>query len=155
MPPIVDVAQVLESLSSLPVEVHKPGDLVLAAGRATGKLLILKEGAVEVVRGGVRIAEVSTPGAVFGELALLLGQPHSANVRALAPSTFHVAHAGTFLRVNPVAALYVAVILAERLDQVNRHLVEARSQLDPAERGGVLDRMIDNIAQALRYAPPL
>jgi len=112
-------------------------------------------GAVEVVRGGVQIAEVSAPGAVFGELAILLGQPHTADVRALQPSTFHVAHGQTFLQVNPTAALYVAVILAERLDLVNRYLVEARSRLRPAERGGMLDQMIDNIAQALRYGPPL
>jgi CRP/FNR family transcriptional regulator, cyclic AMP receptor protein len=155
MPPILDPALVLERLSSLPLEVYEPGAVVLAAGTATGKLLVLKEGAVEVVRGGVRIAEVSAPGAVFGELAILLGQPHTADVRALRPSTFHVAHGRTFLQVNPTAALYVAVILAERLDLVNRYLVEARSQLRPAEHGGMLDQMIDNIAQALRYGPPL
>jgi CRP/FNR family transcriptional regulator, cyclic AMP receptor protein len=103
----------------------------------------------------VRIAEVSEPGALFGELALLLGRPHTADVRALKPSTFHVAHAGTFLRVNPVAAVYVAVILAERLDQVNRYLVEARGHLNPAERGGMLDRLIDNIARTLRHGLPL
>ncbi len=116
MPSILDPALVLEKLSSLPLEVHQPGDVVLAAGTTTGKLLILKQGVVEVVRDGVRLAEVSTPGAVFGELAVLLGQPHTADVRALQPSSFHVAHGQTFLQVNPTAALYVAVILAERLD---------------------------------------
>ena len=155
MLPIVDPALVLARLSSLPVEVHRSGELVLATGDTTGKLLILKEGAVEVVRGGVRLAEVSEPGAVFGELALLLGRPHTADVRALRPSTFHVADGRSLLQVDPSAALYVAVILAGRLDLVNRYLIEARSQLRPAERGSVLDQMIDNIAEALRFGPPL
>jgi CRP/FNR family transcriptional regulator, cyclic AMP receptor protein len=155
MSPILDVALVLERLSSLPVEIHQPGEVVLAAGGTTGKLLILKEGSVEVVREGVRLAEVSEPGAVFGELALLLGRPHTADVRALQPSTFHVAHGRTFLQANPTAALYVAVILAQRLDLVNSYLIEARSQLKPSERGGVLDRMIDNIAEALRFGLPM
>jgi CRP/FNR family transcriptional regulator, cyclic AMP receptor protein len=155
MPPILDTALVLERLSSLPVEVHEPGSVVLAAGPATGKLLILKAGAVEVVRDGVRLAEVNEPGAVFGELALLLGRPHTADVRALQPSTFYVAEGHNFLESNPTAALYVAVILAGRLDLVNRYLIEARNQLKPAERGGVLDRMIDNIAEALRFGLPM
>ena len=155
MLPILDTALVLERLSSLPIEVHEPGSVVLAAGANTGKLLILKEGAVEVVREGVRLAEVGEPGAVFGELAILLGRPHTADVRTLQPSTFYVADGRTFLQVNPTAALYVAIVLAQRLDLVNSYLIEARSRLRPAERGGVLDQMIDNIAQALRFGPPL
>jgi CRP-like cAMP-binding protein len=155
MSPILDMQLVLAKLSFLPVEVHPPGDLVLAAGGTTGKLLILKEGAVEVVRDGVRLAEVGEPGAVFGELALLLGRPHTADVRALAPSTFYVADGRTLLQVDPTAALYVAVVLAGRLDLVNRYLIEARSQLKPAERGHVLDQMFDNIAQALRFGLPM
>jgi CRP/FNR family transcriptional regulator, cyclic AMP receptor protein len=155
MSPILDPALTMARLSSLPVEIHPPGGLVLATGSTTGKLLILKQGAVEVVRDGMRLAEVSEPGAVFGELALLLGRPHTADVRALERSTFHVADGRTFLRVDPTAALYVAVILAGRLDLVNSYLIEARSQLKPAERGSVLEQMIDNIAEALRFGPPL
>jgi CRP/FNR family cyclic AMP-dependent transcriptional regulator len=155
MLPILDMTLVSQRLSSLPVEVHEPGSLVLAAGATTGKLLILKQGAVEVVREGVRLAEVSEPGAVFGELALLLGRPHTADVRTLGPSTFYVADGRTFLQGDPAAALYVAVILAQRLDLVNSYLIDARSELEPAEQGGVLDQMIDNIARACRFGLPM
>ncbi len=155
MPPMLDVALVLQRLSSLPVEVHGPGSVALAAGAATGKLLVLKEGVVEVVRDGVRLAEVSEPGTMFGELSLLLGRPHTADVRAVERSTFHVADGRSFLEIDPSAALYLAVVLAGRLDLVNSYLIEARSQLRPAERGSVFDQMIDNIAQALRFGPPL
>jgi CRP-like cAMP-binding protein len=155
MSPVLDARSMLEQLSSLPVEIHQPGSMVLAAGVSTGKLLVLKEGAVEVRLDGVRIAEVSDPGAVFGELGLLLGQPHTADVVALAPSTFHVADGRTFLRVNPTAALYVAMVLAHRLAAVNRYLVEARSQLTPAAPSRVFDEMVENIAEAIRYGPPM
>ena len=112
MPPLLDAPAVLENF------VAADGDVW--AGRSgsgrrqrTGKLLIMKEGAVEVVRGGMRIAEIAEPGAVFGDLAALLDQPHSADVRALAPSTFYVADGRTILRVDPIATLYVAVVLAQ------------------------------------------
>ena len=99
MPPILDSFAVLGKLASLPVETYGQGELVLAGGSATGKLLIMTEGAVEVVRAGVRIAEIAEPGAVFGDLAVLLDQPHSADVRTLQPSTFRVADGRTILRV--------------------------------------------------------
>ena len=98
----------------------RAGDTVLAAASTTGRLLILKEGAVEVVKDGVEIAKVAEPGAVFGELSVLLGQPHTADVRALEPSQFHVADAGALLRVEPFALLYVATVLARRLDGANQ-----------------------------------
>jgi CRP-like cAMP-binding protein len=144
----------LEQLSSLPVEVHEEGSLVLAAGAATGKLLIMKEGAVEVVIEGTRVAEVREPGAVFGEIALLLGRPHGADVRALRRSTFHVADGPSYLRADPAAALYLAVVLAQRVAAVDRHLVAARQELRSGSRG-VVDEMIDNLAATLRYGPPL
>jgi CRP/FNR family transcriptional regulator, cyclic AMP receptor protein len=43
-------------------------------------LLFLRSGAVEVVKEGVRIANLSAPGSVFGEQATLLDQPHTADV---------------------------------------------------------------------------
>ncbi len=126
---------------------------MIATGTTTGKLLVLKEGAVEVRRDGVRLAEVSEPGAVFGELGILLGQPHTADVLTLAPSTFHVAAGDSLLRIDPTAALYVAMVLAHRLHLVNHHLLEARGQLGKSQ--GVFDEMVSNIAEAIRYGPPM
>jgi CRP/FNR family transcriptional regulator, cyclic AMP receptor protein len=156
MPPLLDAPAVLRKLSSLPVETYGEGELVLAGGSATGKLLIMTEGAVEVVRSGVRLAEIAEPGAVFGDLAVLLDQPHSADVRTLRPSTFHVADGRAILRVDPVVALYVAVILAQRLETVDVLLVEARRRLArAAQPGRVLRETLDDIGRALQYGPPL
>jgi len=80
---------------------------------------------------------VTKPGAVFGELSVLLDQPHTADVRALEVLQFHVADAATILRIDPIALLYVATALAQRLDSANRGLLELKRQVqagEPAQR---------------------
>lgn len=151
MPEMLEGAAVQTRLATLPVETYQAGVTVLAAGAITGRLLILKEGAVEVVKDGVRIGTVAEPGAVFGELAVLLDQPHTADVRTLEASAFHVADAGTFLREDPAAALYVAAILARRLDGANRALIELRHQIEADQPRSVIARALDRLAEALRH----
>jgi CRP/FNR family transcriptional regulator, cyclic AMP receptor protein len=75
-----------QRLAALPVARYEAEQTVFAEGTKTGKLLILKEGAVVVVKGGTEIATVAEPGAVFGELSALLDQPHSADARSKRPS---------------------------------------------------------------------
>src|SRR5579859_6897871 len=96
-------------LAALPLARYEVGDTVFAEGTKTGRLLILKTGAVAIVKGGTEIATVAEPGAVFGELSALLDQPHSADVRALEASEFHVADAAALLGQDPAALLYVTM----------------------------------------------
>ena len=126
---VPDIAVFQKSLAALPIATYQPGETLLAAGSKTGLLLILKNGAVAVFKDGIEIAKVTEPGAVFGELSALLDQPHTADVRALETTQFHVANADTLLEQNPVALLYVAAVLARRLDDSNRHFIEVRTQL--------------------------
>ncbi len=121
MPLIPDTAEFEKKLASLPLATYEAGDIVIAAASTTGRLLILKEGAVGIVKDGVEIAKVTEPGAVFGELSVLLDQPHTADVRALEASQFHVADGGTLLRVEPFALFYVATVLASRRCQSGAH----------------------------------
>jgi hypothetical protein len=69
MPLIPDIAVFQRKLATLPVVTYQAGETVLSAASTTGRLLILKEGAVAVVKEGVEIARVTEPGAVFGELS--------------------------------------------------------------------------------------
>ena len=155
MAPILDPHVLLQTLSSWPIEAYQAGETVLAAGTTTGKLLVMTEGVVEVVRDGRRIAQVAEPGAVFGELALLLDQPHTADVRTLARSTFHVADGQTILCVDPTITLYVAAVLAQRLTMVNRYLVEVRARMAKTDQPRPLfEETLDNIGRTLRYGPP-
>jgi len=77
-----------KSLAALPLTNFQAGETVLAEGSRTDQLLILRWGDVAIVKGGIEIARVSEPGAVFGEISALLDCPHTADVRALAFSQF-------------------------------------------------------------------
>jgi CRP-like cAMP-binding protein len=124
------------------------GETVLTAGSADGRLLVLKSGAVEVVKDGVRIAEVSSPGSVFGELAALLDRSHTADVRTLEPSKFDVADA-TLLAGNSIATLHVAAILARRLDSANRAVIELKRQLQAGESRRVIGETVEKVQELL------
>ena len=145
IPLIPDITVFQRKLSGFPLETYQAGESVLIAGSTTGRLLILRTGAVEVVREGVQIAKVTEPGAVFGELSVLLGQPHSADLRALETSQFHVADAATLLRIDPIGLLYVATVLAQRLDSANQALIELKRQVQAGEPRGVIGKTAERM----------
>ena len=101
-------------LAFLPMTTYPAGETILKAGSKTGRLLILNTGSVAIIKDSVEIARVAHPGAVIGELSALLDQPHTADVRTLEDSQFHVAESA-LLEKDPVTLLYVARILAQRL----------------------------------------
>ncbi len=139
-----------ESLAALPLATYRAGETVLAEGTKTGRLWILKSGAVSVVKGDTEIAKVAEPGAVFGELSALLDKPHTADVRALEKSEFHVADAALLLQ-DPAALLYVTMVLARRVDAANRGLVELKRQLEAGEPQSLIDATIDRIGTVLNF----
>jgi CRP-like cAMP-binding protein len=149
MPLVPDALTFEERLADLPVTQYSAGEDVLTAGSRTERLLVLKSGTVEVVKDGVQIAKVSTPGAVFGELSVLLDQPHSADVRALEESEFHIADAPTVLANDATVTLYVASILAKRLDSANQALVEVRRQLQAGDPRSSIGRTVEKVEQLL------
>ena len=75
---IPDTVVFQKRLATLPLATYQAGETVFAAGSRTGRLLILRKGAVVIVKEDVEIARVMEPGAVFGELSVLLDQPHTA-----------------------------------------------------------------------------
>ncbi|MGB9389983.1 MAG: cyclic nucleotide-binding domain-containing protein, partial [Xanthobacteraceae bacterium] len=125
---IPDKAAFQNSLAALGVVTYQPGESLIADGSKTGRLLILKKGTVAIEKEGREIAKVSEPGAVFGELSLLLDRPHTADVRVLETSQFHVANAAALVDQNPIAVLYIAKMLAHRLDDANHALLQLKSQ---------------------------
>jgi CRP/FNR family transcriptional regulator, cyclic AMP receptor protein len=138
-------------LAALPVARYEVGETVLLAGVTSGRLLILKSGAVEVVKDGTRLAEVSEPGAVFGELSLLLGRPHTADVRAVASTLFHVADAARLLADDPATLIYVTVLLARRLDATNQALIEVKHQLQAGQPASVVSGTVEKAEGLLNY----
>jgi CRP/FNR family transcriptional regulator, cyclic AMP receptor protein len=154
--PIIAADELLEKLAHFPIRVFEAGDVVLSEGSTTGRLLFLKTGAVDVVMNEVDLTRVDQPGAVFGDIGLLLGTPHTADVLAVQSSSFYVVEdAGEFLKAEPLAALYLAAVLASRLDAVNHLLVEARRRAAATgQRRGLVGEMIDRLAHALQIRVP-
>jgi CRP/FNR family cyclic AMP-dependent transcriptional regulator len=135
-------------LASLPLTTFRAGDTVLSAGTKSGRLLVLKSGAVTILKDSIEIAKVEEPGAVFGELSALLDVPHTADVRALTDSQFHVADAA-LLGKGPAALLEVARILARRIVAANKSVVELRSQIQAGRSPSVLGKLLEKVEEVL------
>ncbi len=65
------------------------GALIIHEGDTTGHLYILIEGRLEVLKGDTVVACITEPGAVLGEMSVLLDQPHTATVRAASDSIIY------------------------------------------------------------------
>jgi CRP-like cAMP-binding protein len=133
-----------QGLAALPLQSYGAGETVLAEGTKTGRLLVLKSGAVSICKGGVEFAQVSEPGAVFGELSALLDAPHGADVRTLQTSEFHVADAATLLQ-DPAALLYITIMLARRIDAANQGLLQLKIMLEAGAAPSLVDKAVDRM----------
>ena len=145
MPLTLDAETWQQRLAALPLATFGEGETVFAEGTRTGQLLILRSGLVSIVKGQTEIATVSEPGVVFGEISALLDRPHTADVRALETSQFHVADAAALLGQDPIALLYVATVLAQRLDAANQAFIELRNQLYAGQPAGLIDKTMAKI----------
>jgi CRP/FNR family transcriptional regulator, cyclic AMP receptor protein len=144
MSPIHDSEAWQKSLAALPVQSYGAGETVFAEGTKTGRLLILKSGAVSIHKGDIEFAQVAEPGAVFGELSALLDGPHSADVRTVQTSEFYVADAATLLQ-DPAALLYITVTLARRIDAANQGLLQLKLMLKAGAAPSLVDRAVDRM----------
>jgi CRP-like cAMP-binding protein len=155
--PIVEPAAVLASLTAYPLVSFAEGDLLLRQGSVTERLLFLSEGAVDIMRDDVILARVAEPGAVLGDMAVILGQPHSADVWAAQASRCRVIEdAKRVLRAEPALALYVMTALAGRLDAVNGQLIEARARLGEAgPQRGFLAETLNSLGRAMLGGGPV
>lgn len=122
-----DDAAFEKMLSALPVTTYRAGETVLRDGSKTGRLFILKSGEVAVLKNSAELARVDQPGAVFGELAALLDQPHLADVRAVRDSAFQVADV-TLLEKDPVLLGAVARTLARRFVIAHESLLAIKNE---------------------------
>ena len=61
-------------------EVYEDGDMIIREGNKDLDFFKLIRGALTVVKGGKKIAELTEPGEYFGEMAAISGEPRSASV---------------------------------------------------------------------------
>ncbi len=123
------MASLLTLTKSQPTRTLKTGEALITTGEATGELYVLEQGRLIVERGGVDIATIVEPGALVGEMSVLLGTDPSANVRAAVPTTVRVIdNALGFLERTPLVAMHVATLACARLDATSALLVELKQE---------------------------
>jgi CRP-like cAMP-binding protein len=140
------VSAFLAALSEFPARSFAEGENVLVQGERTGLLYILVDGTVEITKDEAKVATTSEPGAIFGDLSVLLGVPHTASVRAMRASKFYVVtDPRGFLDRNPAACLHLCELLARRLDAVNKYLVDVKQQFAGHDHLGMVDDVLDTL----------
>jgi CRP-like cAMP-binding protein len=129
------------------------GTVIIHEGDTTGHLYVLIEGRLEVLKGDSIVASIAEPGAVAGEMSVLLEKPHTATVRAALDSTiYEFGDAASFLREQPAVALLIARLLAQRLNVATTYLADIMHQY--AGHGDHL-AMVGEILQSMINLPPI
>jgi CRP-like cAMP-binding protein len=146
-----DVRAILSHCAGLPRQSFSPGDILLKEGATSGRLYVLSDGTVEVLRGVTRIVSVSEPGSVFGEMSILLDAPHTATVQAATAGHAYVfEEARTFLGAHPEIAFLIARLLAQRLNSATTYLVDLKRQF--ADQRNHLE-MVGEVLESLIHHP--
>jgi CRP/FNR family cyclic AMP-dependent transcriptional regulator len=121
--------KVLELCWDLPVKSLGAGEAVMHQGEEGRKLAILKEGEVEVLKDGQRVATISEAGSIFGELSVILSSPHTATVNTIRPSEFFmIEDPDSFLWERAELNFEILRLLANRLEHITQYLAELKSQ---------------------------
>jgi len=79
-------------------EHYEAGETVFEQGDYGDRFYVVRTGGVEVIRDGVRIAELG-PGDTFGEMALVRNAPRNATIRAVKPTDLTAVSRGSFKRL--------------------------------------------------------
>jgi CRP/FNR family transcriptional regulator, cyclic AMP receptor protein len=139
--------EILSFCQKLPETTFSPGEVLLAEGGKDRILYILIEGEIEVLKGDFQINTVSEPGAIFGEMSVLLDIPHTATVKTLAPSrVYMVERAGEFLQSHMDITYQLARLLAQRLHGITTYLVDLKNQFeDQKDHLGMVDEVLETL----------
>jgi CRP-like cAMP-binding protein len=137
----------------LPEAAFSAGDVVVQEGGVAGGLWVLVSGALEVRKGGTAVNTITQPGAIVGEISVLLGSAFSATVVATRPSVLrHVADGQALLKSDPAITHLVAVGLAERLNFVTTYLADLKHQYGDAPGLTMVSDVLTRLSQ--RQASP-
>lgn len=138
---------VLAMCGDLPEARLAKGDLLIEEGRRTDQLYILKSGAFEVVREGIRVILISEPGAFLGEISVMLGVAPTANVVAAQDSVVHVVEqASVAVHRWPELTYAVAQLLAKRLSAITAYLVDIKRQYAGSDTHlALMDQVLGNL----------
>lgn len=143
------MADILDYCEGREARSFKPGSILIEEGGRDGKLFVLIEGQVEVLRKETQVSYIDEPGSIFGEMSVLLDMPYSATVKALSTVRAYVIDdAIKFLESQPEIAIYVASLLARRLYYTTSYLVDLQQQAaGKREDLDLVDRILAQLVQ--------
>ncbi len=141
------MSAVLSLCRDLPELVVAQGDTLIEESVPTQRMFVLQRGAFAVVRFGVRVVEISEPGAFLGEISALLGTSPMATLVATRDSKVRVIEsASSAVRGQPDLTFAIAQLLARRLTAVTAYLVDIKRQYaDSNTHLAVMDQVLGNL----------
>lgn len=132
----------------LPAVEIAAGETLVREGSAAGGIWVLVSGALRVLKGGVLVNSVTRPGALIGEVSVLLGSAYSATVEAAERSVLrHAADGRALLTSDPAITLLVAAGLAERLNFVTTYLADLKHQYGDAPGLAMVPEVLRQLSQ--------
>ena len=121
----------------------RAGETLITQGLEGGDLYVLTEGRLGVERDGVRIATISNPGAVIGEMAVVLGTASTATVKAETDVRVQViADARQVLQADPALTFQIAWLIAQRLDATSAYLVKLSKESAGKPEVGIFGKLL-------------
>jgi CRP-like cAMP-binding protein len=142
------VPDMLVLSAHLPEVEFGPGDVVVREGGPGGGIWVLVSGGLRVRKGDIHVSSITNPGALIGEMSVLLGIAHSATVEATEPSTLrHAADGHGLLADDPAIAQLVAVGLAERLHFATTYLADLTRQYTGAPGLSMVSDVLSRLEQ--------
>jgi CRP-like cAMP-binding protein len=149
---MVDLLQLSSHLPEVDIE---SGDEILREGQRTGAIWILLSGELRVRRGTTVVEWIDQPGAVVGEMAVLLGTAATASVEASEPSRLRYAAKGEEFLADPAVTHLVAVGLAERLNLVTTYLADLQDQYGDSPETDMVREILRRLTDRQVRAFPL
>ena len=142
------MSDMLALSAHLPQVEFAPGAVIIGEGGSTGGLWVLVSGALQVSKAGVQVNTITRPGALVGEVGVLLDTISSATVRATEASILrHAADGRGLLASDPAITRLVAVGLAERLNFVTTYLADLKLQYGDAPGLSMVSDVLARLAE--------
>ncbi len=108
------------------VEKYEDGDVIVREGNKDIDFFKLIQGALIVVKGGKKIAEIVQPGEYFGEMSAIIGEPRSANIISKGRSVIKRFPGNKIYEIiekYPDVAKHLFAVIATRLNQADKIVV--------------------------------
>lgn len=143
----VRMEEVIRLCHDLPTREISAGENLMSQGGTRLEMAVLKKGKVEITMDGQQLSIIDRPGAIFGEMAVILQCPHTATVRALEDSTFYlIEDPSTFLWERAEFNFELLKLLARRLERINKRVADQKHQAETQrEAYDMIEEIIEDV----------